>query len=119
VKRKELFKETRARTWEKFLALLIGYKVKMAEVEEKSYLYPIEKVLHKEGKITRTIKISLRLEDRKKLLSRLEELVGEEDGIWVTPGIPMIFFIAMGFVFSLLFGNILFILVKYVFMRTF
>ena len=54
-------------------------------------------------------------EDREKILSRIQENVkGEvlERGIWTTPGLPLLIFITLGLIVSLVYGDIVWILLE-------
>lgn len=81
--------------WKKVAASFIGYRSK----KPGKFLLPLEKV--EEGK--RRLDLSLK--------SAKEEFV-EGTSMWVTPAMPMILFMFAGFVVMVLYGDLLFSLLK-------
>jgi preflagellin peptidase FlaK len=93
----------------KILVLLSGYKVNIAELEKKGYLYPLEDFDARLEEKRKLIAIP-RDEEREKIVSRLleAERSGQIKGdVWATPGLPMLVFITVGLVIALVFGDIL------------
>lgn len=93
----------------KILVLLSGYKVNIAELEKKGYLYPLEDLDARLEEKRKLIAIP-RDEEREKIVSRLleAERSGQIKGdVWATPGLPMLVFITVGLVIALVFGDIL------------
>jgi len=82
------FEETRLK---KILAIFLGYRAK-----NPKYSFPIEK---KEGNL-RKLDFSFHHAENAQFCSTSDT--------WVTPGIPYILYITAGFVFQLLFGDIIF-----------
>jgi len=97
--------------WRKLLAAMCGYKVGFSVLEDRLYLYPMEKVQEKDGEVERRLRVHFRVEeDRDKLVGVLKEYVGRgivPSEVWVTPGIPMIVFFLAGFALTIVFGDIL------------
>jgi preflagellin peptidase FlaK len=96
----------------KLLVLLSGYKVELSELRKRTHLIPIEDV-SEDGKIPlRKMRVFVPAEeDRNTVLDRLEEYVSRgllPNQLWVTPGLPMLVFIAFGFAVTLVIGDALF-----------
>jgi len=93
----------------KILVLASGYKVNIAKLKKKDYLYPLEDFdskLEKKRKLIATPSD----EKRKEIVSRLLEATrnGQIQGeVWATPGLPMLVFITAGLVIALVLGDIL------------
>lgn len=109
-KKKKLFEGfERQSLGRKTLVMLSGYKVNIAELEEKGYLIPLEDFdASLEGK--RKLIAIPRDEEKEKIVSRLSEAMrdGQIQGdVWATPGLPMLVFITAGLVVALVFGDIL------------
>lgn len=96
----------------KFLALLTGYRVKLSELEKKTHIFPLEEVSIEEGRVVRRLRISLGVRGDKDLvltaLRKLRKRGAPEVEVWVTYGLPMVLFLTVGFVLSLLFGDLIF-----------
>jgi preflagellin peptidase FlaK len=93
----------------KILVLLSGYKVNIAELEKKGYLYPLEDLDARLEEKRKLIAFP-RDEEREKIVLRLleAERSGQIKGdVWATPGLPMLVFITVGLVIALVFGDIL------------
>ena len=93
----------------KILVLLSGYKVNIAELEKKNYLYPLEDLDARTEKKKKLIAIP-KDDEREKIVSRLLEAKRDgqiQDDVWATPGLPMLVFITAGLVVALVFGDIL------------
>lgn len=93
----------------KILVLISGYKVNIAQLEKKSYLYPLEDLDAKVEKKKKLIAIP-KDEEREEIVSRLLKAKHDgqiQDDVWATPGLPMLVFITASFVVTLVFGDIL------------
>ena len=56
-------------------------------------------------------------EGRDKIVERLSNAVeaGKIDGyVWATPGLPMLIFVTLGLIVALLFGDVVWLLVRFV-----
>lgn len=97
-------------TIKKLLAMFTGYKVTVSEFKTKLHLAPMEEPSKGEdGKIIRTLRLFIRTDvDREAIIAQIEALVGDQQMIWVTPYLPFIVFITIGFVLTLLIGDIIF-----------
>jgi preflagellin peptidase FlaK len=103
--------------WRKILAFLTGYKVKMAELE-KGYMYPLEDISTKEtGEIERKLLVLPRDEERETIVGRLVNANREgkfPNEVWATLGLPLLVFITLGFIVSLILGDLIWIILSLV-----
>ena len=100
--REEMFKglEHEPR-WRKILVFMTGIKVDSEKLKSGAHYIPLEYLIReKNGEITRRLKVSPQLEEEG--LKGFEEFNGE---VWVTPGLPFLIFVTIGFITSLLFGD--------------
>jgi preflagellin peptidase FlaK len=119
---KRLFEGLESEAWsKKALASILGYPTDLAKLRNTFYLYPMEEVVMEGDKPRRTLKLYQNAEtDREPLVSELSDSFtkhGLKGEVWVTPGLPMLLFILIGLVITLVFGDILFLLVRFVFTR--
>lgn len=94
----------------KAVALFTGYKMEVSEFKDKLHLAPMEEPSQMEnGTVIRTLQLFIRTDmDRELIATQIVELLGDQQKIWVTPYLPFIVFITIGFVLTLLVGDILF-----------
>jgi len=100
-------------TWRKAIALLSGYKTPLPEVEARPHLYPLEEVRLVEGRRERRLRVFVKVEaERAGLIEDLKSWSqGRSLDVWVTPGLPLVAFMAAGFASSLLLGDMVFYLI--------
>lgn len=97
--------------WRKILVLLSGYKADIAELEKKEYLYPLEDFDENERKLF----VVPKDEDRKEIVARLQKAKREgrlQNGVWATPGLPMLIFVTIGLIVALVYGDIVWVFVR-------
>jgi preflagellin peptidase FlaK len=98
--------------WKKILASITGYPTEISRLHETFYLYPMEKMVEDSNGKRRTFHLFVSAEvDRDKLLAELDEWlpkVGSPSRIWVTPGLPMLLFIFVGLIITLILGDPIF-----------
>jgi preflagellin peptidase FlaK len=97
--------------WRKILVLLCGYKVDIAELEKKEYLYPLEDFDENERKLL----VVPKDEGREEIVGRLQKAKREErlqNGVWATPGLPMLIFVTIGLIVALFYGDIVWVIVR-------
>lgn len=103
----------------KILVLITGYKVSVKKLKEEWHLYPLEEIENFEDKFKRKLIISTAIpkdEDRNITVKRLEKAVENgiiQDMIWATPGLPMLIFITAGLLTALIFGDIIWICIRF------
>lgn len=121
-------KRTRKRLFEGFeeesrfrriLTVLCGYKVEASQLEKEEYLYPLEAVCVNEGgEIDRKLIVMSKDEEREEAIGRILHAVRQgklPKWVWVTPGLPFIIFITAGFIVALIFGDVLWVILRYAF----
>jgi prepilin signal peptidase PulO-like enzyme (type II secretory pathway) len=98
--------------WRKVLASITGYPTSVLKLHETFYLYPMEKVVEDPNGSRRTFQLFVNVEaDRDALVSELDKSlpkVGSPGKIWVTPGLPMLLFILIGLIVTLILGDPIF-----------
>jgi preflagellin peptidase FlaK len=97
--------------WRKILVLLCGYKVDIAELEKKEYLYPLEDFDENERKLF----VVPKDEGREEIVGRLQKAKREgmfQNGVWATPGLPMLIFVTIGLIVALFYGDIVWVIVR-------
>ena len=104
--------------WKKFVILITGYKVTVAKLKEKWHVFPMEDVEEDAEKtLKRKLVIIPRDEERDKIVERLSnaaDAVKIDAYVWATPGLPMLIFVTLGLIVALLFGDIVWLLVRFV-----
>jgi preflagellin peptidase FlaK len=102
----------------KILVLITGYKVSVAMLQEKWHVYPMEDVDDDgENPPKRKLVVVPREEGRNEIVGRLSSAVENgkiNDYVWATPGLPMLIFVTAGLIVSLLFGDIVWLLVSFI-----
>jgi len=103
--------------WRKIVVLMTGYKVEPVELERKPHLYPLEDVTVKEdGESERVLLTVPNDETRETIVARVISARKEgkiQNGIWVTPGLPMLTFITAGLIFALFLGDLVWIILRF------
>ncbi|MGB9959049.1 MAG: A24 family peptidase C-terminal domain-containing protein [Candidatus Bathyarchaeales archaeon] len=100
----------------KILVLITGYKTSVKRLREKWHIYPMEDLEKTENRTVRKLVAIPRDEGRDAIVERLSQAVenGEiPDAVWATPGLPMLIFMTLGLVIALFFGDIVWILVRF------
>lgn len=103
----------------KIVVLITGYKVPIVKLKEKWHVYPMEDVEEETGAtpLKRKLVVVPRDEGRNEIVERLSKAVdaGKIDShILATPGLPMLIFITVGLIIALFFGDIIWLLVRFV-----
>jgi len=86
---------------EKVVALLSGYRTDFETLRRKVHLYPMEEIRIANGVTYRRLKFSINAEaDRNQLINSLEPLLSDsqKEAVWVSPGIPLLFFIMIALI---------------------
>ena len=110
--KKNLFEGVKKESkWRKILVLLCSYKVDIAELEKKQHLYPLEDFVENERKLL----VVPKDEGREKIVGRLQKAKQEgrlQNGVWATPGLPMLIFVTIGLIIALFYGDIVWVIVR-------
>lgn len=97
--------------YRKMLAVLTGYKVEINTLREKIYLYPMEEISNGAEKKIRKLTLNTDIiTDRHIQIQNLVHSLDNENinEVWVTPAIPLLFFVTIAFISNLIVGDILF-----------
>ena len=117
--RKSLFEGTLSAEsiGKKLLVMITGYKFPIAKLKEKWHVYPMEDLDDSgENSLKRKLVIVPRDEGRKEIVERLSNAIDTgkvNDGVWATPGLPMLIFVTMGLIVALIFGDLVWIIVSF------
>jgi preflagellin peptidase FlaK len=96
----------------KILALVSGYKMKMAKLE-KGHMYPLEDFYeNNEGKKKRKLLVFPKYEEREEIVSRIMKNMKKGEAVWTTPGLPLLIFITTGLIVALAYGDIIWLLLS-------
>ena len=115
----KMFEGTLAKeSWgKKILVLITGYKFQVSKLKEKWHIYPMEDIeqAQDETSFNRKLMVIPKDEGRDKILNRLSDSV--ETGkigpyVWATPGLPMLIFVTLGLIVALVFGDVVWLLVR-------
>lgn len=101
--------------WKKILLLVTGYKIALSQLKEKKFVYPLEEIEMTDSKIKRRIKVRIGITRGEKELEKLLKKIESKEiqvKIWVTPALPMIIFMTAGLIISIIYGDLLFMLVS-------
>jgi len=108
--------QRKASIGKRLLVMATGYKVHIKKLKEKWHIYPLEDVENtEEGGIRRKLLVFPKDEGREAIVKRLEKAVetGEiTEKVWATPGLPMLIFITAGLFLALVYGDVVWALVK-------
>ena len=100
----------------KIVVLMTGYKVEPVELERSPHIYPLEDINVKEnGESQRVLLTFPKDEERETIVANIASARKEgkiQNGVWVTPGLPMLIFITAGLIIALLLGDLVWILLR-------
>ena len=101
----------------KLLVLITGYKMNVSKVKEKWHIFPMEDIDDRDAELNRKLVIVPRDEGREKIVERLSTAVEEgkiDRSVWATPGLPMLIFVTLVLIVALVFGDVVWLLVRFV-----
>lgn len=100
----------------KIAVLITGYKVEPVQLERNPHIFPLEDITVKEsGESERVLLTFPKDEAREAIVANLASAQKEgriQNGVWVTPGLPMLIFITVGLIVALLLGDLVWILLR-------
>ncbi|MEM0008103.1 MAG: A24 family peptidase C-terminal domain-containing protein [Candidatus Bathyarchaeia archaeon] len=100
----------------RLLILATGYKVPIKKLKEKWHIYPLEDVENtEEGEVKRKLLVLPKDEEREAIVKRLENAIEAgkiSEKVWATPGLPMLIFMTAGLVLALVYGDVVWALVR-------
>jgi preflagellin peptidase FlaK len=95
--------------WKKALAFMTGIPTQPTKLQSTFYLYPMEKIVEDKDGIRRTLQMYSNADvDRRQVVSEFDNSlrkISVVKHVWVTPGLPMLFFILIGVVITLVLGD--------------
>ena len=98
--------------WRKALAMISGYRTEISRLRGVFYLYPMEEIVETPGGARRSFKLFVGAEvDRDKMVSEFSNAYSRlnlQGQVWATPGLPMLVFLTLGLVLTLVLGDVLF-----------
>jgi archaeal preflagellin peptidase FlaK len=101
----------------KILILITGYKITVSKLQAKWHIFPMEDIKDSENGLVRKLVVVPHDEGRAEIVERLSNAVKEgkiDNYVWATPGLPMLIFIALGLIVALLFGDVVWLLVRFI-----
>jgi len=101
----------------KLLVLVTGYKMNISKLKEKWHIFPMEDVDEENGDLKRKLVVVPKDEGRDKILQRLSDAIETQKidrYVWATPGLPMLIFVTLGLIVALVFGDVVWLLVRLV-----
>jgi preflagellin peptidase FlaK len=103
----------------KILVLITGYRMPVSKLKEKWHVFPMEDVEEQSGEsgLKRKLVIIPQEEGRDGIVARLSRAIdaGKIDAyVWATPGLPMLIFVTLGLIVALVFGDVVWMLVRFV-----
>jgi len=103
-------------TGRKILTLLCGYRADVNELKKKEHWYPLEDInITETGESQRRLLIIPKEEKRGEIVNRVLKAASEgriQNGVWITPGLPMLIFITAGLIVALFIGDIVWIILR-------
>ncbi|MHC1627689.1 MAG: A24 family peptidase [Candidatus Nezhaarchaeales archaeon] len=103
--------------WRRSIALVLGYKMRISRVlSKKDFYFPLEEFVIEDGGVKRRFRLLTRCLDDNPYV-KLRELVDKgvvkgDDEIWVSPAIPLIVNITLGFFIALFYGDLVLAIAK-------
>jgi preflagellin peptidase FlaK len=101
----------------KVTVLVTGYKVEPSSLENTPHSYPLEDITMKEdGSVERKLMAFPKDETREAIVARLVSASNEgkiQEGVWATPGLPLLIFITAGLIIALFFGDLIWIILRF------
>ena len=114
---KKMFKDSLAleSLLKKTLVIVTGYKMPINKLKEKWHVFPMEDFKDGENGLERKLVVVPHDEGRDEIVERLSNAAkaGEIDNyVWATPGLPLLIFITLGLFVALVFGDVIWLLVR-------
>lgn len=94
----------------KLAAFMTGYRVQIDKLETNAFLFPLESIHRKGSALDRHLKFGVSIDSD--IRQELAEIKAANDSqllrgtVWVSPGLPFLVFVTLGFALSLLLGDI-------------
>ncbi|MCS7120062.1 MAG: A24 family peptidase C-terminal domain-containing protein [Nitrososphaerota archaeon] len=93
--------------WRKIIVFMTGMRVDVKKLGSGSHYIPLEYFINEaNGTVSRHLRLSWSLDEEES--GEVGDILRYVEGkVWVTPGLPFIVFITAGFLFALIFGDII------------
>jgi len=95
----------------KLVVMITGYKVPISKLKEKWHVYPLEDIEETPEKgVKRKLIVLPKDEGRTAIVDRLNKAIAAgaiKDGVWASPGLPMLVLITLGLIVALFFGDVI------------
>lgn len=101
----------------KLLVIITGYRMPIEKLKSKWHIFPLEDIDGNQVE-NRKLVIVPREEGRDQIVERLSNAIEAkniESHVWATPGLPMLIFVTIGLVAALFLGDIVWVLVRFLF----
>ena len=102
--------------WKRVLVLVTGYKIDVASLEKSGHMFPLEDIVTREsGEDDRRLMVFPKDEKQEAIVARIVSAAKEgklKDGVWVTPGLPLLIFITAGLMVALVFGDVVWLFLR-------
>jgi preflagellin peptidase FlaK len=93
-----------------------GYKIDVASLEKSGHMFPLEDIVTKEsGEDDRRLMIFPKDEKQEAIVARIVSAAKKgklKDGVWATPGLPLLIFITAGLIIALVLGDIVWLFLR-------
>jgi hypothetical protein len=103
--------------WRKITVLITGYKIDPTELEKSPHVYPLEDITPADSDEDKRMLLSYpKDESRDEIVARISSAAKKgqiQNGVWVTPGLPMLIFITAGLIIALFVGDLIWILLGF------
>jgi preflagellin peptidase FlaK len=104
----------------KLLILITGYKTTVTKLKDTWHIFPMEDIQEdtNNNELKRKLLVVPHDEGREKIVERLSNAIesGKIDAyVWATPGLPMLIFVTLGLIVALLFGDLVWLFVRFIF----
>ena len=100
----------------KLVVMITGYKAPISKLKEKWHVYPLEDIEETPEKgVKRKLIVLPKDEGRTAIVDRLDKAITAgtiEDGVWASPGLPMLVLITLGLIVALFFGDVIWLFVS-------
>lgn len=101
--------------FKKLLVSITGYRIQISKLKQKWHIFPLEDLEDDTVGLNRKLVLIPKDEGREQIVERLSSAIDSgkiKDYVWATPGLPMLIFVTAGLIFALLFGDIVWIILR-------
>lgn len=98
----------------RLLVMVTGYRVSISKLKEKWHVYPLEDIEETPEGAKRKLIVLPKDEGRTAIVDRLDKAISAgtiEDGVWASPGLPMLVLVTVGLIVALFLGDFIWLFV--------